>query len=185
VGNVLPYPRYVQQRRETAVKRPMSLDSTKGGRSLAISHTRLKEILRYHPDTGRFFSYKTNRFVGALDEKGYIRVLADGKLYRAHRLAWFYMSGEWPKNQIDHINGDKADNSWNNLRDVVQTLNMLNKHKAHKNNSTYTLGVTKVGDKFYPRLRINGKLIYLGTFSSLEAAEQRYKSFKKEVLDNY
>jgi len=152
---------------------------------IPITYDRLKEILEYSPTSGLFFSKKINNHVGALDEKGYIRVLADGKLYRAHRLAWLYMTGQWPQDQVDHINGNKADNRWENLRDVDQTLNMLNKHKPHHNNRSGVLGVSELNGKYYPRLRIDGKLVYLGSYASKVEAKERYESFKQEVLDNY
>ena len=81
-----------------------------------LTQERLKELLHYDEETG-LFTRKTRvasrmkgTISGARHNKGYVQIMIDGDNYLAHRLAWFYVYGEWPKNQIDHINRIKTDN---------------------------------------------------------------------------
>lgn len=141
----------------------------------------LKSELHYDPLYGDFVRKKDGSQADKNDyTKGYKRVFVLGKRYKAHRLAWFYMTGKWPQNQIDHINGVKNDNRWSNLRDVCQTLNVLNQHKAHKQSKTGVLGVSTSYGQFIARLTNKGKLLYGGTFTTVEEASQKYNEMKQE-----
>jgi len=117
----------------------------------------------------------------SLDEWGYIRIRVKGKRYRAHRLAWFYVHGIWPTNQIDHINGNKEDNRIANLRDVPQTHNQWNSFRRRDNTSGYK-GVRwhKASKKWSTSIRINGKNEWLGTYSTPEKAHEAYCKAAKE-----
>jgi hypothetical protein len=101
-----------------------------------LTHKRLCEVLVYEKSTGLFrwrmkASKKTivGEVAGCLtvEKSGYrrVRIRIDGRLYKAHRLAWFYETGRWPKHEIDHINGDAADNRFENLRDVPHRQNQI------------------------------------------------------------
>jgi Demerecviridae HNH endonuclease len=115
---------------------------------MIILHERLKEILDYNPDTGVFKwrcrNNKKSRFkegdvAGSLNRKGYRRVTVDGREYKEHRLAWFYMTGTWPK-MVDHKNRVRSDNRWDNLRLGNPSLNSFNK-TPHKLSNTGIRGV--------------------------------------------
>jgi hypothetical protein len=103
---------------------------------LELNLTYLKHILAYNELTG-IFTWKVSKssktvvgsIAGTLHPNGYIYIGIDGYGYRAHRLAWFYVYGKWPADQIDHINFIKTDNSINNLRDVDLITNI--RHKPH------------------------------------------------------
>lgn len=91
----------------------------------------LRHILRYEPETGNFFwenppsrQTKSGSLAGTRSTEGYWQISIYDRLYRAHRLAWFYTHGDWPANVIDHINGDRTNNSLSNLRDVTQAENL-------------------------------------------------------------
>lgn len=113
----------------------------------------LRQKLKYNPYEGHFYDRKTGKRRDRLDyTKGYLRVFVFGKYYKAHRLAWFYVYAKWPSDQIDHKDGNKANNIIDNLRDVNQALNMLNKTKPHKQNGIGLLGVCKWGKNFRARL---------------------------------
>jgi hypothetical protein len=90
----------------------------------------VRQILRYEPDTGNFYwlqprsnAIAIGSIAGTRAGHGYWQISINDRLYRAHRLAWFYVHGVWPTNVLDHVNGDKLDNSILNLRDVSHSAN--------------------------------------------------------------
>ena len=120
--------------------------------------------------TGIFNFKKTiNKIANTKDKKGYIRISFNGKTILAHRLAWFMHYGEWPKNQIDHIDGNKSNNSIKNLRDVSCALNAQNKYKANKQNKLNILNIRKRYDNHQYQVRITcfKKEFYIGQYNSL------------------
>lgn len=122
---------------------------------------------------------------GTRTRKGYIRIHFSGKLYAAHRLAWFYVHGDWPRQQIDHINGNRADNRIANLRDVSARVNSQNRKRANANNSNGLLGVSKrSGGRrgFAAQIRNpDGTMNYLGRFDTAEAAHVAYLTAKASL----
>ena len=141
------------------------------------------KILEYNPETG-IFTYRISRgrggkvgaIAGSLHSSGYIFI---GR-YKAHRLAWLYVTGVWP-NEIDHINGVKHDNRWSNLRETTHSINMQNQYKVRRHNkSTGVLGVYAVGDKFQASIRTNGVLKFLGYFKTTEEAHAAYLEAKRK-----
>lgn len=141
---------------------------------------RLKTVLRYDPDSGSFFwLIRTSNRIKVGDEAGvdrsdgYIIISIDGVKYLAHRLAWFYMTGEWPKEQIDHKNLDRSDTRWGNLREAARAENYRN--TGCRSHSKIGLkGVTTNGARWQAQIRINKKRIYLGTYDSPEQAHAAY-----------
>src|SRR6185369_5842834 len=93
--------------------------------------------------------------------------------------------GEWPKHDIDHINGDIIDNRIANLRDVPRLLNMQNQRRAQAKNATGFLGVTqdKKRGTYHPKIRIPGEKNprHLGTFRTAEAAHEAYLEAKRKL----
>ena len=109
---------------------------------------RLRQLLDYNPGTGAFIwvcptSHRV--FVGSLagtpHNKGYRKICVDGVRYFAHRLAWLYMTGEMPKEQIDHINRDTTDDRFINLRQASSSQNQRNREKQANNTSGFKGGV--------------------------------------------
>lgn len=140
-----------------------------------LTQERLKELLHYDPETGVFTRLvsvgKTAPAGAALstpDSQGYIQVRLLGRNYRLHRLAWFYMTGVWPK-VVDHINRLRADNRWANLREVDRRVNNLNCARV-----VGAKGCYKVGDRYQARIRHNHQQIYLGTFGTEAEASAAY-----------
>ena len=143
-----------------------------------VSVERVRALLAYTPNTWRLV-WKTYRNSQAQKgqeaghisaSEGYRLIGIDGKLYKAHRLAWLLHFGRWPAGQIDHINHDRLDNRISNLREVSQVTNLRNKSKSKANSSEHT-GVykTAVGN-WIARICVNRKQINLGTFLTLEEA---------------
>lgn len=97
-----------------------------------ISHSVLKQLLSYDPLTG-IFVWRVNRsrtkagtIAGTPGTDGYIYIVINRVHYGAHRLAWFYMTGEWPKDEIDHKNTMRKENWFENLRETTSSLNKVN-----------------------------------------------------------
>jgi len=156
-----------------------------------ITQERLHEVLHYNPangvftwikNTGKGSHAKPGEKAGSIDD-GYLKISIDGKKYRGHRLAWLYMTGSWPKNAIDHINGDGANNCWENLRDVAASVNSQNIKKAKTDNRTGLLGAHAVGAQpgfFTSKIQANGKVHYLGFFDAEQKAHEAYIAAKRK-----
>ena len=142
----------------------------------------LKSILRYEPETGLFWWLQKRNGVslslpaGTKQARGYIVIKIDGKTYRANRLAWFYMTGEWPVYEVDHKNKIFDDNRWENLRDLTRSENMANS-PVQVRSKTGVKGVTihTTSGKYVANIRVNYKLIYLGIFTTMEEAALAYE----------
>lgn len=115
---------------------------------------------------------------GGLRADGYERIKILGRNYLAHRLAWLYMTGEWPEHHIDHINGVRSDNSWRNLRNATPVQNSQNQRRAHANNKSGFFGVCKAQGKWQAQIKVDGKSKYLGLFVSPEQANAAYLAAK-------
>lgn len=148
-----------------------------------MTSERLRALVAYDPETGLFTRLvrNTNAKSGWPDKAGYLYLMIQGKVYSTHRLAWLYMTGEWPRNDIDHINGQRADNRFCNLRDVPKHFNMQNERKARKNNASGLMGVhfRKDRGKWVAVLRINGKSRRFGAFDTAEEAHAAYLEAKR------
>ena len=107
--------------------------------------------------------------------------MVNGKLYYAHRLAWFYCTGEFPKHEIDHKNGITDANQWLNLREATRSQNQHNTSLRSDNTSGYK-GVTwnKKSKKWQAQIMANGKNNYLGCFNDMgRACAERSKAEKE------
>ena len=151
---------------------------------------KLNEILEYESETG-LFTWKVSRkgctkgkFVGSVNPRGYVFIHVLGKYFQAHRLAWLMVHGEWPKQQIDHINRIKTDNRIANLREASHTLNQQNRVKALRNNSLVVIGVSRHNSGFQARIGVNGMVKSIGVFKSIEEASAAYKEAKNHLHKN-
>lgn len=152
-----------------------------------ITQPRLKELLSYDPDTG-VFTWAVNRFrarvgmvAGSLHGEGYRKIKLDGIDYLEHRLAWLYVTGAFPQEDTDHINGNRADNRIVNLRDVSRTTNMHNERAPRTNGTSGFLGVSWVSSrkKWRAKITVGSKRKTIGEFSSPEAAHEAYLNAKR------
>ena len=153
-----------------------------------LSLDKLKSLLTYSRATGEF-TWKVSRGsvmrgdrAGSLDRAGYIDICIDRLYYRASRLAWFYCKGVWPSFEIDHKNGQRADNRFRNLRDVTTTVNQQNIRKAHADSWSGFLGVHWMPRKqrWQARISVDGRRIFLGYFKTAEAGHQAYLRYKRQ-----
>ena len=132
---------------------------------------RFRDLLRYDPETGRFY-WKANRgkgrvgaIAGAVSDLGYLVIMIDGKRIRASRMAWLFTHNEWPKNFIDHINHDRSDDRISNLRDVNYCTN--NRNRAKKRD--LPCGIQRVGRGYRARVG-SGKLYCSRTMPNVTMA---------------
>jgi hypothetical protein len=147
----------------------------------------LKEVLIYDADTGLFTWIKRSsradligKVAGSRHSSGYISISIYNKKRLAHRLAWLYMTGKWPINHIDHIDGNRFNNTFANLRDVTRSENLHNVFKAKKNNKTKLLGVSAHQGKWRMQIRVNGSNMRISGFNTPEEAHQAYLEAKKK-----
>jgi len=142
-----------------------------------ITQKELHKLLRYNHETGDFIyiasmkRIKVGDTAGRLHSMGYWCIGLFGEQYLAHRLAWLYVHGEFPENQIDHINHDRIDNRIVNLREATNATNHMNRPMQRNNKSGFT-GVffEKSISKWRAQLRTDGKNIHLGVFHKLSDA---------------
>ena len=150
---------------------------------MALTQERLKELLTYSPETGLFYWVKrtSNRaHAGAAgchcQRSRYILIGIDGNVYPAHRLAWLFMHGAFPADEIDHINGVRADNRWVNLRECAHAQNLKNmKRPSHNTSGLKGVHFHRATGKWRARIKSDGKHHSLGLHSTKEQAHAAYR----------
>ncbi|MDB4352399.1 HNH endonuclease [Porticoccaceae bacterium] len=151
-----------------------------------LTQARLKEILHYAPDTGIWTwlvphgSVKVGDVAGCKEPYGYRLIWVGGKKYRAHRLAFLYMTGRIPR-QVDHINQNREDDRWSNLRAATPQENQRNVG-IQSNNTSGCVGVTLSQNekKWRAYIKVDGEQIYLGTFTEMSEAVGARKAAEAE-----
>jgi len=156
-----------------------------------LTQERLKEVLHYCPETGIFTWIKklSKRIkigvpAGCDDHRGYLLIRIDGILHKSHRLAWLYVYGCFPVNDIDHIDNIRNHNWIKNLREATRSNNMQNQIKATANNkSTKLLGSSffKRDGNYRAQIQINKKNKHIGYFDTPEKAHQAYIEEKRKI----
>ena len=158
-------------------------------KSSLLTAARLREVLNFDPETGIFtWRFKPNRCIrigdvaGGKQIQGYWKISVDRRAYFAHRLAWLYIHGTWPVDQIDHIDCQKDNNRIANLREAGGVFNSQNQRKAHKNNISGLLGAhwSAQEKKWRTAIMVDGKLIHLGYFPAAEEAHAAYVAAKRK-----
>jgi len=159
-----------------------------------LTRERLFEVMSYDPSTGEFrwlslpkhMHRKLGCIPGKINHRGYWKMYVDGKTYQGHRLAWLYMTGDWPSLLIDHIDGDPSNNKWANLRLATPAQNCQNRRASVRNTSGYK-GVTwhRKCQKWQASIKVNGKNIHLGLHSTPEAAKAAHDAKALEVFGEF
>jgi hypothetical protein len=151
-----------------------------------LTQARLQEIAHYNPETGVFVRKTTGKKLGAIVAGGYRVAMIDGERHREHRLAWFYVNGVWPNNQLDHVNRVVDDNRIANLREATNKQNQENTSRRNDNISGVK-GVSKATDRKKWRARITHfeKTTHLGYFDTKEEAHFAYEVAAKELFTHH
>lgn len=154
-----------------------------------VTQQELKKWLHYSPIVGTFEWIRKGRRIqlyslaGAVDHKsGYVTIGFKGKIYRAHTLAWLYMTGEWPSMDIDHRDGDKTNNAFANLRLATKSQNSWNARTVCTS-STGIKGVLydKKIKKWRAVLSAYGKKVHVGLFKTAEEAAEAVRVRREEL----
>jgi hypothetical protein len=154
------------------------------GRPLATPE-RIREVVDYDQDTGLFtrklakVGFPVGRQMGSINRDGYSIFMIDYRLYAAHRVAWVWMTGRWPTHQVDHINGQRADNRWVNLREATQSQNLMNCKRQSRNTSGYK-GVFLDNGRWRSVIQFEKKTKYLGSYSTPQEAHEAYCKAARE-----
>jgi hypothetical protein len=152
----------------------------------------LHETFNYNPDTGLFFRKRKISNITKIDKpllagakSGRISIHINGKIYRAHKLAWLYVYGEWPQ-EIDHINNDGTDNRICNLRKATRSENTCNR-RTQVNNKSGHKGVSwcKSKNKWDARIGVENKIITLGRFEKIEDAIAAVNNARQKHHGNF
>jgi hypothetical protein len=91
------------------------------------------------------------------------------------------VTGRWPSGDIDHINGERGDNRWRNLRDVTRSINGQNRHRAPSNNRLGILGVRARGRRFTAQITVGGRALHIGTFGTAKEAAAAHAAAKRQM----
>lgn len=156
---------------------------------------RIREMLSYDPETGIFRWLKTANSNGArqgqqagyVREDGYVEIAVANRPYRAHRIAWAFVHGEWPQHLLDHINGDRSDNRIFNLRPATRATNLQNQTQPRSNNRSGYLGVcvatrcklSGLPTAWRATIKHDGRQLHLGNFPSPLIAHAVYVKAKR------
>lgn len=154
-----------------------------------LTHEALRALVHYDPESGVFTWLDASSSGRVLGERaggvarfGYRKIALMGRQYFEHRVAWFYVHGEWPEDVIDHINGVPDDNRLANLRAANAEINAQNRRRARSDSQVGLMGVLALGvGKWVARISAGGKTKHLGTFRDPAAAHAAYLQAKRRV----
>lgn len=152
-----------------------------------VTQEQLKAIFTYDPDTGIFTRNGKHRYpVAGTMKNGYVRMSIKRKCYAAHRLAWLYVHGSFPKDTIDHINGIKTDNRIQNLREATEAEN-VHCRKLTKSNTSGFKGVSfsKQYGNWVAAIRHNKKTVRIGVFDDPQIAAHAYNKAAMAIYGEF
>lgn len=142
-----------------------------------LNRERLDELLEYNPVTGVFTRKVARRgfakgsVAGSLKKDGCIHIKIDGKMYLAHRLVFLLETGNFPKEMVDHVDGDRSNNARCNLREATREENARNsKVRVTNKLGIKGVGFHKASGRYAVQLRIGGRQVHLGLYDDLELA---------------
>lgn len=156
--------------------------------AIQTTHARVHELFDYDAATGvltnkvRRARAAPGQAAGFLRKDGYLTVAVDGTHYLVHRIIWLWGAGEWPTEQIDHIDSDRANNRWANLREASPQQNNINKRISRANSSGVKGAVFHPqSGKWRARVQRSGKQVQIGMFETPELAGAAYLVAAKTI----
>ena len=154
---------------------------------------KINKLLHYDIETGTFtykvsvrYGLEKGSIAGTIQSNGYVTIRISGKDYKAHRVAWLIVTGEWPDQCIDHINRKRSDNRFCNLREATRAQNVLNA-KVRKDSRTGLKGIyfDEASKKYKVVIRKDGKQHYVGRFKTPEEAVSAHKIAAYELHGDF
>ena len=163
-----------------------------------LTAERLHKLLRYDSQTGiftrrfvggRWSQYPIGSIIGRPHIGGYISMFIDGEDHQAHRVAWIMMTGEWPKERVDHRDRNRANNRWTNLRLAIGAQHLANSGLRRDNR----LGFKGMYERRYPsgkshycaKVQLDAKQYWCGSFNTPEEAHAAYVAKAKELFGEF
>lgn len=153
---------------------------------------KIEDLLEYDPETGKL-SWRVKRGrcaagseAGTIGSYGYREIAVDGKKLKAHRIAWYLTYGQWPDDEIDHIDRNRANNALKNLRLASLQQNRWNTGQRKDSRSPFK-GVVyeKRTGKWIAHIKVNGRYKHLGTFLTAEDAAAAYQTAASELRGDF
>lgn len=154
--------------------------------STKLTQARLKELLHYDPETGVFtWRVKKGRAeagsaAGTRHNAGYTTLKIDGVKYLRHRCVWLYEYGRWPREEVDHVNGDRGNDTLENLRECSSAENKQN-IPLHGRRPGRLLGAVLTRGRWRATIRIRGQAVCVGHFDTPEEAHKAYLAAKEKL----
>ena len=156
-----------------------------------VTHERLRQLLSYDPEAGTFTwlvnigTARVGRAAGLCRGDGYLVIRIYNRLYYGHRLAWLYMVGSWPEAEVDHVDLNRSNNRWSNLRAATKGQNACNAG-LRSDSSTGLKGVTPCGRRFRAQISDgSGRSRHIGCYPTAEAAHAAYCKAAREAFGNF
>jgi HNH endonuclease len=156
-----------------------------------VSRARLRALLHYDAESGEFRwrkqrggKIRPGDVAGTVSVDRYRKITINGRQYRAHRLAWFYKTGEWCPQVVDHRDGDPSNNRWSNLRRATWSQNNANS-RVQRNKTCALKGVSRNGRRWRASIHKNGQKHHLGYFRTPQAAHAAYVKEARKLFGEF
>lgn len=153
---------------------------------------RLREVLSYDPDTGVFLwkvqlgnKAPVGAQAGYIGHYGYRTIRIDQRDYRAARLAFFWMTGNWPEAIVDHIDGARANDRWINLRSANLSQNGANSKRRADQRTAKGISFHRQAKRWTAQIQVNGERRHLGMFATDEAASAAYATAARQAFGEF
>lgn len=145
-----------------------------------LTAERVRSLLTYDPATGVFtwrvtrtFTARAGSVAGRRRPDGRWELKIEGRWHQAHRVAWLWVTGQWPAGEIDHRSTDHTDNRWSNLREATTAQNGKNVGRIRSSSGFKGVTLHKSG-KYQASIKSDGRAKYLGLFDDPQAAADAY-----------
>lgn len=161
-----------------------------------LTQDTLVDLLHYDEEAGEFFwrkdgargargHVKAGKRAGSLHRSsGYRMLKINGRRYSEHRLAWFYVHGQWPAGDLDHVDGARANNRIVNLREASRSQNIFNSKLVRSSSGVRGVTWNKRERRWKANLKKDQQVIHLGTFETLpDAIAARAEAAKRHFGD--